>query len=190
METIKYTTDYSSDTKKIIVKYDYDSRQHRVSCECCDWLIVDFYGASYWMQGSICTDAYGFFASKSQDGNTPCWCEGGFYDGNSSRSHIETNVGAARQDGWWTSSVNFYIKAHDDKECDDYSGMMESNSNRCPGEGPHSGSVAVTYKGVTKMATITLVVAEYGSNCSFEDVGVTITVYKDKLNDGSYFTLL
>jgi hypothetical protein len=48
----------------------------------------------------------------------------------------------------------------------------------------------VTYKGITKTASISLVVAEYGTNCSGEDVGKTITVYATPLGDGSYFEIV
>ena len=168
MPTIKYKVDEYG-AKKIILK-DVNGQQ-KVSCECCDeWLIVDFTGTS--VSGSICTSATGFFS-------TSCWCEGGFYDGESTRDHIETNVGAARADGVWTSSVNFSVKAHSDQMCEE-----------CSPETSNSGTLSVTYKGITKTASISLVVAEYGSNCSGEDVGKTITVYATPLGDGSYFEIL
>jgi hypothetical protein len=180
MATIKYTQDGSS-TKKIILK-NVDG-QNKVSCECCDeWLVVDFSGTS--VSGSICTSATGFFTYSEGD---DCWCEGGFYDGESNREHIETNVGAARTDGVWTSSVNFSVKAHSDQGCPD--GYV-SGTNKCSPETSTSGTLSVTYKGVTKSTGISLVVAEYGSNCSGEDVGKTITVYATQLGDGSYFEIV
>lgn len=177
MPTIKYKVDEYG-AKKIILK-DVDGQQ-KVGCECCDeWLIVDFSG--YSVSGSICTPTAGFFAYTGQ-----CWCEGGFYDGESNRQHIETNVGAARADGVWTSSVNFSVKAHSDQGCEEY----VSGTNKCSPETSNSGTLSVTYKGVTKSTGISLVVAEYGSNCSGEDVGKTITVYATPLGDGSYFEIV
>lgn len=170
MSTIKYKVDEYG-AKKIILK-DVDGQQ-KVGCECCEeWLVVDFSG--YGVSGSICTPTAGFFAYTGQ-----CWCEGGFYDGESNRQHIETNVGVARADGVWTSSVNFSVKAHSDQMCEE-----------CSPETSNSGTLSVTYKGITKTASISLVVAEYGSNCSGEDVGKTITVYATPLGDGSYFEIL
>lgn len=175
MPTIKYKVDEYG-AKKIILK-DVDGQQ-KVGCECCDeWLIVDFSGTS--VSGSICTSTTGFFS-------TSCWCEGGFYDGESTREHIETNVGAARTDGVWTSSVNFSVKAHSDQMCEEY----VSGTNKCSPETSNSGTLSVTYKGVTKSTGISLVVAEYGTACSGEDVSKTITVYAAPLGDGSYFEIV
>ena len=179
MSTIKYKVDEYG-AEKIVLKEV--NGQQKVGCECCDeWLIVDFSG--YGVSGSICTPTAGFFAYTGQ-----CWCEGGFYDGESNRQHIETNVGAARADGVWTSSVNFSVKAHSDEECDPY----QPSGGICTGNnaGIRSGTLSVTYKGVTKSTDISLVIAEYGTNCSGEDVGKTITVYATPLGDGSYFEIV
>ncbi|MEN9534834.1 MAG: hypothetical protein RLZ22_163 [Verrucomicrobiota bacterium] len=179
MPTIKYKVDEYS-AKKIILK-DINGQQ-KVGCECCDdWLFVDFSGTG--VSGSICTPTIGFF---SYSGGDQCWCEGGSYDGDSNRQHIETNVGAARTDGVWTSSVNFSVKAHSDQMCEEY----VSGTNKCDPETSTSGTLSVTYKGVTKSTAINLVIAEYGTNCSYEDVGKTITVYSTPLGDGSYFEIL
>lgn len=175
MPTIKYKVDEYG-AKKIILK-DV-SGQQKVGCECCDeWLIVDFAGDN--VSGSICGE--GFFTA-------PCWCDGGNYDGESNRQHIETNVGAARADGVWTSSVNFWVKAHSDEECDPY----QPSAGICTGNnaGTRSGTLSVTYKGVTKSTGISLVVAEYGTSCSGEDVGNIISVYATPLGDGSYFEIV
>lgn len=145
-------------------------------CPCSeDWLVVDFSGTL--VSGSICSQ--GFFV-------TPCWCEGGFYDGESTREHIETDVGTARTDGVWTSSVNFSVKAHSEQFCEEY----VSGTNKCSPETSTSGMLSVTYRGVTKSTSISLVVATYSTNCSEEDVGKTITVYATPLGDGSYFEIV
>ena len=143
----------------------------------CDWLIVEFFGES--ASGSICSQG---FSSRL------CWCEGGFYDVGSTRSRIVTAVDAARADGVWTSSVNFAVKAHSDEPCDPF----QASGGICTGNnaGTRSGTLSVTYRGVTKSTSIGLVVAEYGTNCSEEDVGKIITVYANKLADESYFEIV
>lgn len=172
MPTIKYKVDEYG-AKKIVLK-DVNGQQ-KVGCECCnEWLIVDFFSDSVYgfLSGSICTPVMGFFPNN---GGNYCWCEGGYYDGNSNRTHIETNLGEARADGVWTSSVNFSVKAHIDTL------LQDAN---------FTGTLSVTYKGVTKSTSISLVAAEYGTNCSGEDVGKTITVYANPLGNENYFEIV
>lgn len=152
----------------------------KVSCACCEeWLVVDFSGSSDggYVSGSICSTTTGFFG-------TSCWCEGGFYEGASDRQHIETNVGLARNDGIWTSSVNFTVKAHMETDC-----YGEEVDNVCQPQTSTPGTLSVTYKGVTKSADIELIEALLESACSGFDVGLTITVYATALGDGSYFEI-
>lgn len=151
------------------------------SCACCcadEWIVVDFAGSGTggYVSGSICADGFGWY---------PCWCESGIYDGVSNRHHIETNVGMARCDGVWTSSVNFTVKAHWDRLCEDYI----EGTDRCDPLESSDGTLSVTYKGATKTASMTLIHAERGSSCTAEDVGLTVTVYAAALGDGSYFEI-
>ena len=153
------------------------------SCGCCcadEWLVVDFAGsgAGGSASGSICAAGFGW---------APCWCESGTYDDavDSTRQHILTNVGLARCDGVWTSSVNFTVKAHWDRMCESYI----EGTDRCDPLESSAGTLSVTYKGVTKTAGMTLIHAERGTNCTAEDVGLTITVYAAALGDGSYFEI-
>lgn len=173
MSTIKYIE--TDGVKRIVTK------EGKASCECCGGQLLDvlFYptttseGA---MSGTICisdeatADGFGFFFGG-------CWCEGGYYDVDSTRQHIVTDVGSARQDGVWSSSVNFDVNAHWDAS-----------------GGTGTGGAAfidVTYKGTTKTASLgNLTIAEYGTNCSGESTGVTITIYATKLPDGSYFEIV
>jgi hypothetical protein len=183
MATIKYTQDGSS-TKKIILK-NVDG-QNVVSCECCvvdEWMIVDFEpknNADGSVSGSICNP--GFFYSSYDF----CWCEGGIYDGNSSRQLIETNVGAARADGVWSSSVNFDVKAHLEYPCETFI----PDTSICDPQTTYTGSISVTYKGVTKSQNMNLFRAERGSDCTIYDVSPIITVYSTPLGDGSYFEIV
>ena len=172
MPTIKYIE--TNGVKRIVAK------DGKVSCGCCSELLdVLFYPTTTSegsMSGTICisdettADAFGFYFSG-------CWCEGGIYDVDSTRQHIVTDVGAARQDGVWSSSVNFEVNAHWDA-----------------GDGTGTGDEAfidVTYRGITKTASLgNLTIAEYGSNCSGESTGVTITIYATPLPDGSYFEIV
>ena len=174
MPLIKTVTD-DSDIVRVVTKGG------KPSCTCCDcneFLVVDFSGtgSTGFVSGSICANGFGW---------NPCWCESGTYDDNSTRSHIVTNVGLARCDGVWTSSVNFEVKAHWDVQCDEFI----DGTNYCDPLATTSGTLSVTYKGVTKTDSMTLINAEYGTNCSGEDVDLTITVYATALGDGSYFEI-
>jgi len=182
MVTVKHTL--VAGVTKVIVKQVNGVIKASCACCCDEWLVVDFpnsdviggIGAS----GSICADGFGF-----QYG---CWCEGGTYDHplDSGRQHILTNVGLARCDGVWTSSVNFAVKAHRETYCD---GMYVEGTAICDPQTSTSATLSVTYKGVTKTASMDLLHAELESNCTGFDVGLTITVYAAALGDGSYFEI-
>lgn len=176
MATIKYKVnpEDSQSTPRIVIK-DING-QKKVGCECCaadEWLIVDFYpkNSSGMISGSIC-NPYFFY-----DGFDFCWCEGGKYDGNSGRQRIETNVGAAKADGVWTSSVNFSIKAHIDFEGADPTQQRDA-------------AISVSYKGTAKISYFTTIEDELGSNCTIHPVNRTITIYATRLADGSYFEIM
>lgn len=172
MPTIKYIE--TDGVRRIVTK------DEKASCECCSQLFdVLFYPTTTsdgGMSGTICisdettADAFGFFFGG-------CWCEGGAYDVDSTRQHIVTDVGSARQDGVWSSSLNFEVNAHWDAEGGTGTG--------------DEAFIDVTYRGITKTASLgNLTIAEYGTNCSGESTGVTITIYATPLPDGSYFEIV
>jgi hypothetical protein len=152
------------------------AKDGKIQCGICcgGGLDVQFYpktSVDGFMSGTIC--ALLFFP-------TDCWCDTGLYNIPAdpiTRDHIITDVEAARQDGVWSSSVNFEVNAHWDKL-----------------DGSGTGGAAfidVTYKGTTKTASLgNLTIAEYGTNCSGESTGVTITIYATQLPDGSYFEIV
>jgi hypothetical protein len=174
METIKYAE--VEGIKRIA------TRNGKVSCECCNGLFgldVRFYpetSSQGSMSGTICisdetiANAFGFFFGG-------CWCESGSYDVDSNRQHIITDVDAARQDGVWSSSLNFEVNAHWD---------------RLDGTGTGDEAfIDVYYKGKTKTASLgSLAITETGSNCSGESTGKTIIIYAAPLSDGSYFEIV
>lgn len=177
MATIKYRVnpEDSQPTPKIALK-DING-QKKVSCECCaadEWLIVDFYpkDSGGMISGSICNP---YFFDESFDF---CWCEGGNYDGNSSRQRIETNVGKAKADGVWTSSVNFDVRAH-----------IDVGDGADPTQ-QRDAVISVSYKGITKISYFTTIEDELGSNCTIHPVNRTITIYATKLADGSNFEIV
>jgi hypothetical protein len=179
MPTIKYKEDEEGG-KRIPTK------DGKVSCGCCggdEWMIVDFEpknSANGSVSGAICNSGF-FYAAWDF-----CWCEGGIYNGDGGRQRIETNVGAARADGVWSSSVNFSVRAHLDWECETY--MPDSAT--CDPQTNYTGSISVTYKGETKSKNMDLFRAQIGSQCTHYDVSPIITIYSTPLGDGSYFEIV
>lgn len=167
MPTIKYIE--TDGVKRIVTK------DGKASCECCNQLLDVLFSpissSDGYLSGSIC--ASGFFGSE-------CWCEGGIYDVPQypiTRDHIVTDVGAARQDGVWSSSVNFDVTAHWDAEFGTGTG--------------DEAFIDVTYRGETKTASLgNLNIREYGTSCSGESTGKTIIIYAAPLSDGSYFEIV
>ena len=83
---------------------------------------------------------------------------------------VDVRVDKARTDGLWTSSYNI--------EC--YAGWYT------PVGGTGNASLSVTYKGITKLKTISPYTQ---SSCASTSVA-TITVYSTALGDGSFFEII